>query len=430
MVRSVLRRIATSTVAHNTLALYAIQITGFALPLITVPYLARTLRPEGWGLVIFVQSFAAWLTLVLEYGFNLSGTRWIARGRGDRRYVASVVSGVLGAKCILGLVLVATACLAAWLVPAFRLHPWLLVWAVVTALLYGFSPFWYFQGTERMKAPATLEVCARIGATVGIFIWVHGPGDEWVVLALQAVAGLVWVTAATFWLYREVAFIPPSIQNAWLTLKEAVGLFLFRSASGVYTLANSFILGLFAGPAIVGFYGTADKIIRVVVSLLHPVSQALYPRMSQLVTADSGRAASLARMTLMAVGSAGLLMGAATALAAPIMVRFLLGPGYEEVIPVLRVLALLPPVIAVGTVLGIQWALPLGLDRPFYSLVIGAGALNVVGAMVFVPRYGAMGMASSVVLAESFVMVGLFWVSWRHRSGLWRPKMLETVGPR
>lgn len=428
MVRSVLRRVAGSVVAQNTFALYAIQIAGFALPLITIPYLARTLRPEGWGLVVFVQSFAAWLTLVLEYGFNLSATRWIARDRNNRSYVASVVAGVLGAKCILAILIMVAAGVAAWAVPVFRLHAWLVFWAAAIALVHGFSPFWYFLGTEQMRGPATLEVLARVAATAGIFVWVRDPGDGWIVLALQAGTGLLWVGVATFWLYREVPFVRVDFRNAWLTLRAAVGLFLFRSASGVYTLANSFILGLFAGPGIVAFYGGADKIVRVVVSLLHPVSQALYPRMSQLAMTDRERAGSLTRASLVAIGGAGLMLGAATAIAAPFLVRVLLGAGYESVVPVLRVLALLPPVIAFGTVLGIQWALPLGLDRPFYALVMAAGVLNVLLAMVLVPRYGALGMAGAVVITESFVVAGLLWVSWRHESGLWRPRAVEMVG--
>jgi PST family polysaccharide transporter len=434
MVRPVLRRVASSVVAQNTLALYAIQIAGFALPLITIPYLARTLRPEGWGLVVFVQSFAAWLALVLEYGFNLSATRWIARDRDNRGYVASVVAGVLGAKCILALLIVVVAGFAAWVVPAFRLHPWLVFWAAAIALVQGFSPFWYFLGTERMRGPAALEVVARVAATAGIFLWVRDPEDGWIVLALQAVTGLFWVGAATYWLYREVPFVRIGFRDARSTLRAAVGLFLFRSASGVYTLANSFILGLFAGPGIVGIYGGADKIVRVVVSLLHPVSQALYPRMSQLAVIDRERAGSLARVSLVAVGGAGLMLGAVTAVVAPFLVRVLLGAGYESVVPVLRVLAFLPPVIALGTVLGIQWALPLGLDRPFYALVMGAGVLNVLLAMILVPSYGALGMAGAVVTTESFVVVGLLWVSWRHQSGghqsgggLWGSRAVEIA---
>jgi PST family polysaccharide transporter len=198
-------------------------------------------------------------------------------------------------------------------------------------------------------------------------------------------------------------------------LVETVGLFLFRSASGVYTFANSFILGMFAEARVVAYYGGAERLVRAGISLLDPLSQALYPRMSHLALNDPTRARRLVRISLLLMGTIGAVGGASLAFLAPVLVRLLLGAGYESVIPVLRVLAMLLPLIAVGTVLGVQWALPMGLDRPFYRIVVSAGILNVVLAIFLVPRYGALGMASSVVFTETFVVLGLLALTYQHR---------------
>ena len=76
--------------AANATALYAAHIAGLVVPLLTIPYLARVLRPTGWGLVVFAQSFGAWLALVMEYGFDLSGTRAVHESaqtdRGSRKW--------------------------------------------------------------------------------------------------------------------------------------------------------------------------------------------------------------------------------------------------------------------------------------------------------------------------------------------------------
>ena len=53
----------------------------------------------------------------------------------------------------------------------------------------------------------------------------------------------------------------------------------------------------------------------------------------------------------------------------------------------------------------------MGLERPFYLFVLSAGMLNVLLAVFLVPRYGAIGMAISVMMAELFVtgcLVALF----------------------
>jgi PST family polysaccharide transporter len=85
-----------------------------------------------------------------------------------------------------------------------------------------------------------------------------------------------------------------------------------------------------------------------------------------------------------------------------------LGPGFDSAVVVLRILALLPPLIAISNVLGIQWMLALGLDRLVNTIVISACVLNVGLALILVPRYQQVGMATAVVASEALVAFGLY----------------------
>jgi hypothetical protein len=38
-----------SRILHSVIALYGVQASTYALPLLTFPYLARVLGPTGWG---------------------------------------------------------------------------------------------------------------------------------------------------------------------------------------------------------------------------------------------------------------------------------------------------------------------------------------------------------------------------------------------
>src|SRR5271170_3117675 len=95
------RRLSRHPVAKNMLALYGIQFAGYVIPLATLPYLARVLRPERFGLLLFAQSFAMWASITFEYGFNLSATREVAQNRQNQNALASTAAGVLGAKLML-----------------------------------------------------------------------------------------------------------------------------------------------------------------------------------------------------------------------------------------------------------------------------------------------------------------------------------------
>ena len=408
---TLLEEVRGSGMAANATALYAAHIAGLVVPLLTIPYLARVLRPTGWGLVVFAQSFGAWLALVMEYGFDLSGTRAVARVGADRSRLSEVVAGVQGAKLLI-LFCVLAGLIAVYLaVPAFQREPAFLFWAGAFAVARGLYPNWYFLGLERMRAPSAMDAGAKVLAALGVFILVKTPEHGWRVLALQAIAAtvaLVWLTA---WMYREIPLRRPRLAHAIQTLRDSAGVFVFRASSGLYLHANAFVLGLLATPQVVAFFGGAERIIRAAINLLHPLSQTLFPRMSHLAVTDTRRAGRLLTAGLVGLGGLGILSGVAAAVWAPLLVRVILGPGYEAAIPVLRILSILPPTVAVGTLLGIQWALPMGLERPFYLFVLSAGMLNLLLAVFLVPRYGAMGMAISVMMAELFVagcLVALF----------------------
>src|SRR6266550_5093047 len=88
---------------RNMLALCGVQLYRKTIPLITLPYLARVLGPAGWGTIAFVQGFAAFLILLIEFGFEISGTREIARCAESRGKRADIFAGVLGAQAVLAL---------------------------------------------------------------------------------------------------------------------------------------------------------------------------------------------------------------------------------------------------------------------------------------------------------------------------------------
>ena len=50
-----------------------------------IPFLARVLGADGWGLVAGAQALAIYGIVTVEYGFELAGTRAVARDRERRR---------------------------------------------------------------------------------------------------------------------------------------------------------------------------------------------------------------------------------------------------------------------------------------------------------------------------------------------------------
>ena len=409
--RAALGRVFADPVAGNALALYLTQFGTLLIPLATLPYLARVLRPEGWGLVVFAQSFAAWLSLLIEYGFRLSMTRELARRRDDPDATAQIVSHAFAAQVVLAAVSTVAAAVAWFLVPRFQEATGHLVLALVLAIALGFSPAWYFQGVERVRAYAAATLAGQLIYLVGVFAVVRDPSDGWKVLALQAAAvGAVTVFCLTR-VARAVRVAPFAAAGAARALRGGFGLFLFLNLVTLYTAANAFLLGLVAPAATamrtVSYFAGAERLLRGVLGLFAPIAQALYPRLSHLASSDPAAAARLSRLTLVAMLVLGVAIAGGLFAGAPLLVRLLLGPGYEAAANVLRILALLAPLVAVSTTLGTLWMLPIGMDRPMAVIVLGAGVLNVVLALAWATRTGEVGMAWAVVVAEAVVAAGM-----------------------
>ncbi|HRH98134.1 MAG TPA: oligosaccharide flippase family protein, partial [Prosthecobacter sp.] len=322
---------------QNALALYGVTIANALLPLVLIPYLARVLRPEAWGLVLFAQTAAIWLGLLVEYGFAYSATREVARHMDQPEKLRQIVAEVMGGKLLL-CVIAAVSSLILWLmIPAFHASPLLLVGALWIAVAQGLSPLWYFQGVERMRLPAVLDVVFRLVFVLSVFLWIKSPDDAAAVLVFQAASITLSLLISLRLMYRQVSAGGCSLTRAWETLKDAWHFFLFVAVVNVYGKANSFILGLMTTPAAVSFYGGPERLMRGILSLTGPVNQVLYPRLTHLVKHDYPAARQTVRRGTVMVALIGLCLGLSLTLAAPWFVGLLFGKGYEAAVPVLRV---------------------------------------------------------------------------------------------
>lgn len=401
-------RFQAGKLTHNLLLLYALHVANYALPLVTIPYLARVLGPSAWGALSVAQALGLYTTILMTYGFELSATREVARRRGETERLAHVLAGVLGARSVLGLISLGGALVAERTIPALGDQPALLWSALFWGLAQGSNLTWFFLGLEQVYVTAGLEAAGRIVATIAIFVLVRAPTDAWLAPALQGATASVVVLASVALAGRRVPLRRPTWSATWSALRLGWSMFVFRGAVSLYTVGNALVLALFAPPQVVGYYAGAERIGKGFVSLLQPLTQALYPRLSYLAHHSIVEAARVGRVAARVTLGVGLLTGVVLFVLAPMLVDLLLGPSFGPAVPVLRLMAALPPLIAVSNVFGFQWLLPRGLDAPFNATILLAGLFNLTLVVLLAPAFGSMGAAAAAVAAEMFVAAGLY----------------------
>lgn len=407
---STLRLGLKSTVAKNAASLYIIQFAQYILPLITVPYLVRVLEPSGYGLVAFGQSFIAYFTILTDYGFAFSATRKISLEREDILAVSRTASHVWAAKALMAAIGFIMLLMLTSLVP--KLHEssallLILYGSVIGSVLF---PTWLFQGMERMVAISGIHLAMQLFILIGVFAFIHRPEDYLIYAKLMStgsiLSGLVGISIAIY-MFR-IRPVLPSGRGILDTLQEGWVLFLSMASVSLYTVGNAFILGLLASPAAVGYYSAAEKIVKAVLGLTGPITQAAYPRFSRLAFESRASALQWGRRMLFLVGGAGLVLSLMLFIAAPFVIGIILGPQYEPSIAVMRLLAALPFLVAISNVLGVQIAFSFGLERAILYFIFIAGIINIITALILVPNFGANGMAMSVLIAECFVTLSYY----------------------
>jgi PST family polysaccharide transporter len=390
---------------HNVIALYGVQACTYALPLLTFPYLAHVLGPSGWGVVVFAQAIGDVIASIVEYGFDISASRETSRNREDPKRLSALISGVLGAKCLLAAVCIAGAVFSRrfthHVAPSLALFWASTIWGVCQ----GINMLWFFQGLERMRLASALEIGGKVLATLSIFVLVHKPDDGWKVMAAQCVGCVVAHGVTVFLAYREVGFRWPTPTSVWSALRLGSSMFLFRAVQSLSGSVNRLVLGGAAPVAALGEYAGAERITRVFQQGMWPINQALYPKLTQQAQNNPRGARKTVRLSLLMLGGLGAVFGLAIFLGAPMLVHFVLGADFLDSIPVLRVFALWIPLTALTTVMIFQLLLPNHLDNQFNFVNFTSGLVGIGAAIFLAPRFMAVGIAWSAVIAQAYTVV-------------------------
>lgn len=406
--KSLWQRLRNSDGMRETVALYAVHGATYFLPLLVIPFVARVLGPEQWGWLSIFQSFALYASMLIEYGFGLSGTRDVARLHGDAEGRAQVLADVTAAKLIL-LASLSIPISGLWLAaPLFQEHGRLFAAALFFAVAQGASLVWYLQGAGQAARIAKAEVVSRAVATALVFVCLRQPDQGWMLLFFNALAATASVVIGLVQIRRETPLLAPTWAGGIRALRMGLSMFFFRSAVSLFTLGNAFILGLFVAPQFVGFYSGAERIAKGFLGLMQPLAQSLYAQLNRQGSSPELDPQRLGRLSIALLTGVGALLGAVIWIGAPLFVSILLGPGFEASIPALRIFALLPWLVGMGTALGMNWMLPLGMDRQFNFVIAGAGVLNVVLASLLAPGLQHIGMCIAVAASEAFVVIGCF----------------------
>ncbi|OIP98034.1 hypothetical protein AUK40_02095 [Candidatus Wirthbacteria bacterium CG2_30_54_11] len=381
--------------------LSALKVFEYVFPLLTIPYLARVLGVAGFGLVSFAQAFASYFLILVDFGFNLSASKDISVHHDDRHQVETIYSSVMLVKT--GLMIVTFIMYAVLVFGFARFRGDSLLYLstfglVVSSVLF---PIWLFQGLQEMKFITLVQFCSRFIFTVLIFVLVRSSADILLVPLLNAFGGIIGgILSLLIVRYRlGIRLRRPYLPEIRSQIRSSFDLFLSNVSISLYTISNTFLLGLFWNDTIVGYYAGAEKILRPLQNMLQPITQAVYPHIAQIADRSRSEATAFLRKLVLLVGAATGVVSIAAFVLSPLLVPLILGPDFAPSILILRIMSPLPFVIALSNIAGIQAMLSFGYGRQFSRIIILCTVLHLTLASCLM-SFGAAGVSTSVLVTE------------------------------
>lgn len=394
----------------NILAANLAYVARLFAPLLLLPVLSHHLDAATYGVYMYAMAVAQWLSLVIEFGFNLSATRRISAAQGVEEIVG-IVSETQDARYTLALAAGVPALAMLFWSPQFAAAP---EWAVV-AWIYGaliaLVPQYYFQGMHRLRDVATMELAGAAVTLALVAAFVTGPNQALVLPVLILVPRIFTTVFLTRRMRRmlgpKVDASGYSFVRARRSLSSGLGLFKFQIYVSLYTSFNLILAGHFFSAAEIGAYASADRIMRAGLGFFGQISAAIFPKfVAMRASGHQGlhRARLFAVVGMFSLG----IVGAVTVwLAAPVLAKLLFGKVHELAQEILRIEAAVVPAIAISSVLSFHYLLVDGRDRSLSRVVMTAAAINVPLCIYLMSHQGVQGGAILWVVVEWSITIAL-----------------------
>ena len=282
-----------TAVLRNFASLSVLQAITYVLPIIILPYLFRVIGPAKFGLIAFAQAFAQYFLILTDYGFSISATKEISLCQDRRSDVSKVFSSVMAAKIALAFVSLLIMGSIVYFIHRFRSDCLVYVFSFGAVVGNTIFPVWFFQGTEKMKHIADLNIGGGIISALLIFLSVRGPEDYLMVPLINSFVCLITGLLGLRIVFKKfgISFRFPGYTNLRTQLKAGWDIFISSVAINAYTTTRIFALGLLTNNTVTGFYSIAERMAALCQTFpLASFSQALFPRLSKVFHKNKARA--------------------------------------------------------------------------------------------------------------------------------------------
>ena len=406
-----IKRISSQPLFVNIASLGMVQIANYLIPVIIVPFVIRALGVEAFGKASYAQNIVAYLTILVNFGFDYSATQDVAINRDDKEKLRSVFWTVINFKVIL--LSVSFVVLGALYFTSHKVNeePLLYFYAALINVGFVFFPNWFFQGMEKMAKMSLFNFAVKFIGALLVVLVVSSPADYCLYLLILSLTYALVGILAFFYVLRRFDLGAHRCSMEKKIITKSVPVFLNTIFASLYTMSGMTILGMYVSDIELGVYGGVYKIIMAFVVLASmPINVAIFPMMSREFEKSQASGFLLMRKMVRILFPVMLLYCACICWFSPLIVRVFLGEQAGNSVFYLRLFSLLPMLVVFASFLTVQCLYGLHLQK--YAPWVGGivGLLCVAANFWVIPIYGSIGAIAAYLGAEVLEMLlsGMF----------------------
>lgn len=336
-----LKSVDVKVLLSNFSYMSIIEIANYILPFLTIPYIVQTIGVEKYGVIMFAYAVMASFNIITGFGFKLLAPKYISLNRDNIDKVSRYFWTVISSQIVLILLSFIVFLLLLTNLDKFNEEKLVFIYSFGVVIGTTLFPIWFFQGMERMKYIAIINIVSRLIYTVLIFVVIKN-ADDYIFIPLLHSLSFVFISIVSFYFIRKefkVKFVLASINDMKLLFIEGWYLFLSSISNNLYTQANTILLGLLTNYSVVGIVSLATTISGAITNIIKIYSRVTYPYIAKFSN-DSKVLLSKARLLLRIYWVLLVVAALITFVLAEFIITLLFGPNNQESILLLRILAI------------------------------------------------------------------------------------------
>ena len=377
------------------------SLLNLVFPLITFPYISRTLSVDGIGKYNFASSIVSYFLLIATLGISTYAVREGAKLRSNRKEFSKFASNVFTLNLMS--MLFSYLLLFITMLVVSSLHKYDLAILIFSIQIFftTIGTEWVYIIFEEYGYITSRNIVFKIFSIIMLFIFVKEPNDylNYVMITVFASTGSYILN---FFHTKKFCDLKINFSFNWKEyLIPILTIFASTIAVKVYASSDTTILGFLKGDYAVGIYSVATKIYTMVGALWSAIVSVTIPRLAMLMGTNRMREYynTLKRLTNTSITLIMPVLLGVVMLSKEVIV-IIAGKNYLRAVTSLRILSF---ALIFSTLSGIFVnCVLIPAKREKYSMIDSfvAAFINIGLNFILIPLFSENGAALTTVIAE------------------------------